>query len=72
MARCTVGPVRGLITMSLIWELLWAAILLLAQVSPWDPLAWALAAPLATTATCLLAPRADQPGDGPAGRFRIT
>ncbi len=63
---------RGLITTALTWHLLWAAILLLAQVSPWEPLAWALAAPLATTATCLLAPRAPQSGGRRSGRLRIT
>ncbi len=63
---------RSLIKTALIWHLLWAAILLLAQVNPWDPLAWALAAPLATTATCLLAPHTSQPGGRRSGRLRIT
>jgi hypothetical protein len=64
--------VHGLIKTVLIWNPLWAAILLLAQVDLWNPLNWALIALLATTATCLLAPRTPQPGGRRSGRLRIT
>jgi hypothetical protein len=62
----------GLIKVSLIWELLWAAILLLAQVDLRDPLNWALAALLAMVGTCLLAPRTPQSTGRRPGRLRIT
>jgi hypothetical protein len=62
----------GLIKLSLVWELLWAAILLLAQMDPRDPLVLVLAALLATVGTCLLAPRTSQSTGRRSGRLRIT